>query len=384
LIYPIYLDFNATTPVDPRVMEVMLPYFTEHFGNAASRSHAYGWVAEEAVDLAREQVASLIGGAKSEIIFTSGATESINLALQGLFQTYGIKGHHFISAPTEHKAVIDTLKHLETHGAEITWLSVDRKGRINLDELNSAIRDDTVGVCLMYANNETGLIHPVREIGAICKQREVIFCCDATQAVGKVPIDVQLDGIDLLACSAHKIYGPKGVGALYVRRRDPRVKLSPLQFGGGHEKGLRSGTLNVPGIVGFGKACALYSQFEVQEFEVHRKLRDHLQAELLTVSGTVLNSDPVNCLPHVANIGFGGVEGTVFVSRLAKHVAISTGSACTSATLEPSYVLKAMGLDDQLAGASVRFSLGRITTEEDINMAIEVVRRIYRETKNSL
>jgi len=377
LNYPIYLDHNATTPVDPRVLEAMLPYFTEHFGNAASRSHAYGWVAEEAVDIAREQVAMLIGATKTEIIFTSGATESINIALQGLFHTYGVKGRHFISCATEHKAVIDTLKHLETLGAELTWLKVDGKGRIDLGQLESAIRPDTMAVALMYANNETGLIHPVKEIGKICKRKEVIFFCDATQAVGKIPVDVIEDEIDLLACSAHKLYGPKGVGALYVRRRDPRVKLSALQFGGGHEKGLRSGTLNVPGIVGLGKACALAQEFTVQEFEVHRNLRDHLQAELLKLPGTVLNSDPEHCLPHVTNIGFCGVEGTVFVSRLAKHVAISTGSACTSATLEPSYVLKAMGIPDQLAGASIRFSLGRSTTREEIDMVISKVKEIF-------
>ena len=375
--YPIYLDHNATTPVDPRVLEAMLPYFTEHFGNAASRSHAYGWVAEEAGDIAREQVAMLIGATKTEIIFTSGATESINIALQGLFHTYGVKGRHFISCATEHKAVIDTLKHLETLGAELTWLKVDGKGRIDLGQLESAIRPDTMAVALMYANNETGLIHPVKEIGKICKRKEVIFFCDATQAVGKIPVDVIEDEIDLLACSAHKLYGPKGVGALYVRRRDPRVKLSALQFGGGHEKGLRSGTLNVPGIVGLGKACALAQEFTVQEFEVHRNLRDHLQAELLKLPGTVLNSDPEHCLPHVTNIGFCGVEGTVFVSRLAKHVAISTGSACTSATLEPSYVLKAMGIPDQLAGASIRFSLGRSTTREEIDMVISKVKEIF-------
>ncbi len=380
LNYPIYLDHNATTPVDPRVLEAMLPYFTEHFGNAASRSHAYGWVADEAVDIAREQVAMLIGATKTEIVFTSGATESINLALQGLFHTYGVKGRHFISAPTEHKAVIDTLKYLETLGAEITWLNVDGKGRIDLAELESALRPDTVAVALMYANNETGLFHPVQQIGSLCKRNDVIFFCDATQAVGKILVDVIDDGIDLLACSAHKIYGPKGVGALYVRRRDPRVKLTAVQYGGGHEKGLRSGTLNVTGIVGLGKACAIAQhEFQVSEFQVSRKLRDRLQSAILEMPGTVLNTDPEHCLPHVTNIGFGGVEGTVFVTRLSKHVAISTGSACTSATLEPSYVLKAMGLEDQLAGASIRFSLGRNTTLDEIDEVIRVVREIYMD-----
>lgn len=375
--YPIYLDYNATTPVDPRVFEAMLPYFTEHFGNAASRSHAYGWVAEEAVDMAREQVAMLIGATKNEIVFTSGATEGINLALQGLFHTYGVKGKHFISTPTEHKAVIDTLKYLETLGAELTWLKVDGKGRIDMAELESTIRPDTVAVSLMYANNETGLIHPVQQIGQLCKKKEVIFFCDATQAVGKIPVDVITDEIDLLAMSAHKIYGPKGVGALYVRRRDPRVKLTPLQYGGGHERGLRSGTLNVPGIVGLGKACALAQEFQVSEFQVSRGLREKLQSSILAIPGTVLNSDPDSCLPHVTNIGFSGVEGTVFVSRLAKHVAISTGSACTSATLEPSYVLTAMGLAPELAAGSVRFSLGRGTTEEEIAEVVMRVRGIY-------
>ncbi len=380
--YPIYLDHNATTPVDARVLETMLPYFSEDYGNAASRSHAYGWVAEEAVSIAREQVADLIGADKTEIIFTSGATESINLAMQGVYHTYSVKGQHIITCNTEHKAVVDTAKHLESIGAELTMLHVDGKGRIDLEDLKQSIRPDTILITLMYANNETGLIHPIKEIGAIAKAKGVIFFCDATQAVGKLPVDVQADGIDLLAFSAHKIYGPKGVGALYVRRRDPRVKLKPLQYGGGHERGMRSGTLNVPGIVGLGKACELYKTFRDKEFIELKSLRDHLNHELLNIPGTVLNSDPDHCLPHVTNIGFEGVEGTVFVSRLIKHMAISTGSACTSATLEPSYVLKAMGLPDQLAGASVRFSLGRGTTKEEIDFVVGKVREVYEEFKN--
>lgn len=369
----IYLDNNATTPVDPRVVDAMLPYFTTHFGNAASRNHPFGWAAEEGVDYAREQIAKLIGADEKEIIFTSGATESNNLAIKGVFEMYAGKGNHIITCTTEHKAVLDTCKALEKKGAEVTYLEVDNMGRINLDELEAAIKPTTIMVSLMYANNETGTIHPVKEIGAICAKHGVLFHSDATQAVGKISVDVVADGIHLMSFTAHKMYGPKGVGALYVRRKGPRVKVTAQMDGGGHERGMRSGTLNVPGIVGFGKAaeiCRLEMDGEIQRLSA---LRDKLEKSLTTLEETVVNGDMAHRMPHVSNISFKHVEGEGLMMTFNKNIAVSSGSACTSASLEPSYVLKALGLGDDLAHSSIRFSLGRFTTEEDVDFAVSAL-----------
>lgn len=377
---PIYLDNNATTPVDPGVLEAMLPYFREQFGNAASRQHAFGWTANESVEIAREQVAKLIGADPAEIIFTAGATESDNLALKGVFESYAGKGNHLITCVTEHKAVLDTCAHLEKLGAEITYLGVDHRGQIDLTALEAAIRPTTILIALMYANNETGTIFPVQAIGAIAKKHGVIFFSDATQAVGKIPVQVLPDEIDLLALSAHKIYGPKGVGALYVRRRNPRVKLIAQMDGGGQERGMRSGTLNVPGIVGLGKAadcCRLELEADGQRL---RKLRDRLEQSLLALDDVMVNGDTSDRLPQVSNLSFGQVEGKSLLLGFTKNIAVAAGSACTSASLAPSYVLKAMGLSDERAYASIRFSLGRFTTEEDIDYTIQAV----AETVNNL
>lgn len=381
---PVYLDYNATTPCDPRVVDVMLPLFTEHYGNAASRNHLFGWQAEEAVDLAREQVASLIGAQKQEIIFTSGATESDNLALKGVFESYSSKGRHIITAGTEHKAVIDTCRHLEKLGAEITWLPVGSDGLISLAELAQAIRHDTIMIALMYANNETGVVQPVGEIGRLAKERNVIFFTDAAQAIGKLPVNVQDDGIDLMSISAHKLYGPKGVGALYVRRRDPRVKIAAQIDGGGHERGMRSGTLNVPGIAGFGKACEICEQEMDSEVLRLAALRDRLQYGLLTVEESFVNGSQTSRLPHVTNICFPQVESQALLLALSKDLAVSSGSACTSASIEPSYVLKAMGLSDELAHSSLRFACGRFTTEEQVDFAIEKVSKAVRDLRMNL
>jgi len=372
--YPIYLDYNATTPCDPRVVDAMLPYFTQDFGNAASKSHAYGWVAAEAVDIAREQVAALIGSEPGEIIFTSGATESVNLAIQGVYQMYHGKGNHIITTSVEHKAVLDTCRYIESIGGEVTVLPVDRNGRVDPHAVEEAIRETTVLICIMYANNETGTIMPVKEIGAIAKKHNVIFFSDATQAAGKIPVNVKEDGIDLLCLSAHKLYGPKGCGALYVRRRDPRVRLTPLQYGGGHEKGMRSGTLNVPGIVGLGKACELaMKEMDVDSARM-TSLRDELLKDLLNIGGTSLNGDMDNLLPQTCNLSFNGIDSQVLIGQLNKNLAISSGSACTSASIEPSHVLRALGIGDELASCSVRFSLGRFTTREDIAKALDIIR----------
>ncbi len=370
---PVYLDNNATTACDPRVVDTMIPYFTQHFGNAASRSHAFGWVAEEAVDFAREQVADLIGAEPKEIVFTSGATEADNLALKGVFSQYAGKGNHIITCNTEHKAVLDTCKHLEKEGADITCLAVKKDGRIDTGELEAAIRPETVLISIMYANNETGTIQPVAEISRIAREHGVLFFTDATQAVGKVPVDVNRDGIDILAFSAHKMYGPKGVGALYVRRKNPRVKLTAQMDGGGHEKGMRSGTLNVPGIVGFGKACELCRKEMEQEAARLSTLRDRLESAVLALEETRVNGSREHRLPHVSNISFKYVEGQGLMMGFNKSIAVSSGSACTSATLEPSYVLKALGLGDDLAHSSLRFSLSRFTTEEEIEYAIQQI-----------
>ena len=370
---PVYLDHNATTPCDPRVVEAMVPYFTEQFGNAASRNHPFGWHAEEAVDYAREQVAQLIGADPKEIIFTSGATESDNLALKGVFEMYASKGNHIITCTTEHKAVLDTCKHIEKEGGEITYLPVDRYGRLDLKQLEAAIKPTTILIAIMYANNEIGTVHPIPEISKIAKKHGVLVFTDATQAVGKIPVDVNKDGIDLLAMTAHKMYGPKGIGALYVRRRNPRVKVTAQMDGGGHERGMRSGTLNVPGIVGFGKACELARLEMAQDAERLSKLRDKLENALMSIEEAYLNSAKESRLPHVTNISFKYVEGEGLLMGFNKNIALSSGSACTSASLEPSYVLKALGLGDDLAHSSLRFGLGRFTTEDQIDYTIEQV-----------
>lgn len=373
LNFPIYLDHNATTPCDPRVVEAMIPYFTNAFGNAASRNHSFGWVAEEAVDNAREEVAKLIGADPKEIIFTSGATEGDNLALKGIFEMYASKGNHIITCNIEHKAVLDTCKHIEKEGGEVTYLKVKDNGLIDLAELEAAIKPNTILIAIMYANNEIGTVMPMKEISDIAKKRGILVFSDATQAVGKIPVDVNKDGIDLLAFSAHKMYGPKGVGALYVRRKNPRVKVTAQIDGGGHERGMRSGTLNVPGIVGFGKACEIARTEMAQETERVSKLRDKLQNALLQIEESYLNGDKEHKLPHVTNISFKYVEGEGLMMGFNKNIAVSSGSACTSASLEPSYVLKALGLGDDLAHSSLRFGLGRFTTEEQIDYTIEQV-----------
>ena len=370
---PIYLDNNATTPMDPRVLEAMTPYFLEHYGNAASRNHPFGWEAEEAVDYARGQVAKLIGADPKEIIFTSGATEADNLAIKGVFEMYASKGNHIITATTEHKAVLDTCKHIEKLGGEVTYLPVNAEGLIDLNELEAAIKPTTILVAIMYANNEIGTIQPVKEISAIAKKKGVLFFTDATQAVGKIPVDVIKDGIDLMSFSAHKMYGPKGVGALYVRRKNPRVKVTAQIDGGGHERGMRSGTLNVPGIVGFGKACELCQLEREEETKRLINLRDKLETELMKLEEAYVNGSREHRLPHVANISFKYVEGEGLMMGFNKNIALSSGSACTSASLEPSYVLKALGLGDDLAHSSLRFGLGRFTTEEQIDYTVKSI-----------
>ena len=370
LNFPIYLDYSATTPCDTRVVEAMLPYFSNAFGNAASHQHAPGWQAREATDYAREQVAALIGAIPEEIIFTSGATEAANLALKGVFESYASKGNHIITCAAEHKAVLDTCRYLEKTGGEVTYLAVNSQGQIDLAQLEAAITPQTILIAIQYANNETGTIMPVKEIGAIARKNSVLFFSDATQAAGKIPVDVNGDSIDLLAFSAHKLYGPKGTGALYVRRRDPRVKLAPQLHGGGHERGLRSGTLNVPGIVGFGKACEIARLEMETEASRLQQLRDKLQEALLEIPESELHGDPAQRLPHVVNIGFNYLAAGSLLTELTKDMAVSAGSACTSGSPEPSYVLKAMGIADSVAHNSIRFSLGRATTEEEIGHAI--------------
>ena len=370
---PIYLDNNATTPMDPRVLEAMLPYFTEVYGNAASRNHPFGWQAEEAVDYAREQVAKLIGADPKEIIFTSGATEGDNLAIKGVFDMYQSKGNHIITCTTEHKAVLDTCKHIEKEGGEVTYLEVQPDGLVDLEALEAAIRPTTILIAIMYANNEIGVVEPVREISALARKHGILFFTDATQAVGKIPVDVNKDGIDLMAFTGHKMYGPKGIGALYVRRKNPRVKVTAQMDGGGHERGMRSGTLNVPGIVGFGKACELCMQDMEKDTAHVRGLRDKLENALLQIEESYLNGNKEHRLPHVSNISFKYVEGEGLMMGFNKNIAVSSGSACTSASLEPSYVLKALGLGDDLAHSSLRFGLSRFTTEEQIDYTIQHV-----------
>jgi cysteine desulfurase len=377
---PVYMDNHATTRVDSRVLDAMLPYFTEKFGNAASRNHSFGWEAEEAVDRARNQIAALIGGKSKEIIFTSGATESDNLALKGVAEVYRAKGNHIITQATEHKAVLDTCKRLEKSGWEVTYLPVAKDGRINLDELRRAITPKTVLISVMHANNEIGVLQPIDEIGKIAKEKSVIFHVDAAQSAGRIPTDVEKTGVDLLAISAHKIYGPKGVGALYVRRKNPRVELAPLIDGGGHERGMRSGTLNVPGIVGLGKACELCEKELTAENERLRILRDRLKDAILTnLDDTSINGTMEHRLPNNLNLSFAGVEGDALLMGI-NDVAVSSGSACTSATLEPSYVLRALGVSEDLAHSSIRFGLGRFNTEEEVDYVagrvVETVKRL--------
>ncbi len=370
---PIYLDNNATTPMDPRVLETMLPYFTEYFGNAASRNHPFGWKAEEAVDYAREQIAKLISATEKEIIFTSGATESNNLALKGVFEMYREKGNHIITVNIEHKAIIDTCRHLEKQGAEVTYLEPQPDGRVSVEQVEAAIKPNTILISVMYANNEIGCINPIREIGEMAHKHGILMHTDATQSIGKIPVNVLTDHIDLASFSAHKMYGPKGIGALYVRRKNPRVKVTSQLDGGGHERGMRSGTLNVTGIVGFGKACELAMHEMAEESVRLSKLRDKLETLLLQLEESYVNGSTAYRLPHVSNISFKYVEGEGLMMGV-KDIAVSSGSACTSASLEPSYVLKNLGLDDELAHSSLRFGLGRFTTEEQIDFAIDHVK----------
>jgi len=374
LKFPIYLDNNATTPMDPRVLDAMLPYFVEKFGNAASRNHSFGWVAEEAVDYAREQVAKLINADPKEIIFTSGATESDNLALKGVFEMYASKGNHIITCTTEHKAVLDSCKHIEKLGGEVTYLQVQADGLIDLSQLEAAITSKTILIAIMYGNNEIGVVQDVKAISSIAHKHGVLFFTDATQAVGKIPVDVMTDGIDLMAFSGHKIYGPKGVGALYVRRKNPRVKVTSQMDGGGHERGMRSGTLNVPGIVGLGKACEICMREMESEAKRLSAMRDRLESSLTELEESYVNGHREHRLPHVTNISFKYVEGEGLMMGFNKNIALSSGSACTSASLEPSYVLKALGLGDDLAHSSLRFGLGRFTTDEQIDYTIEAVK----------
>jgi cysteine desulfurase len=377
----VYMDNHATTPCDPRVVDAMVPYFFDKFGNAASRSHQFGWEAEEAVERAREQVARAIGASSREIVFTSGATESDNLALKGVVEMYADKGNHIITLPTEHKAIIDTAKYLESKGTKVTWLGVDKDGLIDLDELRDAITDETVLISIMAANNEIGVVQPIAEIGAIATEKGVIFHTDAAQAIGKIPIDVTEQNIHLMSISGHKVYGPKGIGAMYIRRRNPRVRLSIQMHGGGHERGNRSGTLAVPLIVGFGKAAELAAEDLTNgEIEKVRAMRDRLQKELMdALPECHVNGSEEHRLPNNLNISFSYVEGESLLMGI-NDIAVSSGSACTSASLEPSYVLRALGVGDELAHTSIRFGLGRFTTEEEIEYTI---RRLV-ETVNRL
>ena len=379
--FPIYLDNHSTTPMDPRVLESMLPYFTEKFGNAASRNHAFGWDAEEGVEAARKQIAKLIHADAKEIVFTSGATESNNLALKGVVEMYHEKGDHIITSSTEHRAVLDTAKALEAkRGVKVTYLPVDKFGMVNPEDVRNAITDKTILISVMFANNEIGTINPVKAIGKIAKEKGILFHCDATQGVGKVPIDVQDMGIDLMSFSAHKIYGPKGVGALYVRKKNPRVRIAAQMDGGGHERGMRSGTLPVPLIVGFGKACELCEQEMSADGARLSVMRDRLHATITKALEEVyLNGHPTERLPHNLNISFAYVEGESLLMG-CKEIALSSGSACTSATLEPSYVLRALGVGAELAHSSIRFGLGRFTLDEEVDYAgkriIEVVTKL--------
>ena len=376
---PIYMDNHATTPVDPRVLEEMLPYFTGKFGNAASRNHSFGWAGEEAVETARERIAKLIGATTKEIVFTSGATESDNLAIKGVAEMYREKGNHIITAVTEHKAVLDTCKRLEKYGYRVTYLPVQKDGLVDLDDLKRAIDDKTILVTIMAANNEIGVLQPIAEIGKLCHEKGVIFHTDATQAVGKIPMDVVKQNLDLVSISAHKMYGPKGVGALYVRRKSPRVQLSPIIDGGGHERGMRSGTLNVLGIAGLGKACAICDEEMPQESRRLAGLRDRLRDKIMSgLDEVYINGTMEHRLPQNLNISFAYVEGESLLMGI-NDIAVSSGSACTSATLEPSYVLKALGTGDDLAHSSIRFGLGRFNTDAEVDyVADRVIETVSR------
>lgn len=370
---PIYLDYNATTPVDERVVETMLPFFANIYGNAASNNHFYGWQAAEAVQIAREQVASLINANPKEIIFTSGATEAINLAIKGIYNAYQKKGNHIITCTTEHNAVLDTCTFLEKKGAKINYIPVHKNGEINIQLLEESIQPSTILIAVMYANNETGVIHPIKKIAALAKEKGIVFFSDATQAIGKISVNVQEDNIDMMSVSAHKIYGPKGVGALYIKSKTPRIQLEPLIHGGGHENNIRSGTLNVPGIVGFGKACEIC----MNEFSVNdsiEKLRNQFEKNLIAIKECFINGSNASRLPNTINIVFKDVDKNRMLSALTKKIAISTGSACTSANPQPSHVLKAMGLNDVLASLAIRISIGRFTSEEDINFACSYIK----------
>ena len=382
LTFPLYMDYQATTPVDPRVLDRMLPYFTARFGNAASRHHAFGWEAGDAVERARRQIAQLIGASAKEIVFTSGATESDNLAIRGVAEGHRDKGDHVLTCAAEHRAVLDSCRRLERHGFRVTYLPLERDGRVGLDTLRRAITDRTILITIMTANNEIGVIQPIAEIGAIARDEGILFHTDAVQAVGKVPFDVNALAVDLVSMSAHKMYGPKGVGALYVRRRDPRVVLAPLLEGGGHERGMRSGTLNVPGIVGFGRAAELCAEEMVAEAERLGTLRDRLGAKLHEgLAGLVVNGSMADRLPHNLNISFSAVEGESLLMAM-NDVALSSGAACTAASREPSHVLKALGLEDDLARSSIRFSLGRFTTEEEVDYVADKMIRVVRHLRD--
>jgi cysteine desulfurase len=378
--FPIYMDNHSTTQMDPRVLEAMLPYFIEKFGNAASRNHQFGWEAEEAVENARKQIAKLIHCDAKEVVFTSGATESDNLALKGIVEMYKEKGDHVITCTTEHRAILDTCKSLEKRGIKVTYLPVEKNGRVNPDEVRKAITDKTILISIMLANNEIGTIHPIAEIGKIAKEKGILLHCDATQGVGKIPVDVEALKVDLMSFTAHKIYGPKGVGALYVRKKGPRVRLVPQIDGGGHERGMRSGTLPVPSIIGFGKACELCEQEMPVESKRIAAMRDRLQAQIMKdLDECYLNGHPTERLPHNLNISFAYVEGEALLMGV-KEIALSSGSACTSATLEPSYVLRALGVGSDLAHSSIRFGLGRFTTDEEVDYTgkrmVEAVKRL--------
>jgi cysteine desulfurase len=378
--FPIYMDYHATTPVDPRVFEAMRPYFTELFGNPASRNHSFGWQAEDAVEKARKQIASLIGATAKEIVFTSGATESNNLAIKGIAEMYAEKGNHIITAATEHKATLDTCKRLEKDGIRVTYLAVQTNGLVDMNQLRDAITDKTILISIMYANNEIGVVQPIAEIGKLAKERGVLFHTDAVQAVGKIPVNVIADNVDLLSISGHKVYGPKGVGVLYVRRKGPRVQLSAQIDGGGHERGMRSGTLNVPGIVGLGEACAIAQAEMPAESKRMAYMRDKLKDRLLaSLDECYINGTMESRLPNNLNISFAFVEGESLLMGI-NDIAVSSGSACTSATLEPSYVLKALGAGDDIAHSSIRFGLGRFNTEEEVDYVagkvIEVVEKL--------
>jgi len=370
---PIYMDYHATTPVDPRVFETMKPFFTEHFGNAASRNHPFGWEAEEALEIARKQVADLIGATSKEIIFTSGATESNNLAIKGVAEMYRERGNHIITAVTEHKAVLDSCKRLEKYGYHVTYLPVDKDGLLDPEDVKKAITDKTILITIMMANNEIGVIQPIAEIAKVAKERSIIMHTDAVQAVGKIPFNVNELNVDLVSMSAHKMYGPKGVGALYVRRKNPRVQISPIIDGGGHERGMRSGTLNVPGIVGFGKAAEIAGAEMEEETKRIERLRDKLRDGIMNnIPEVYINGHPTKRLPGNLNVSFAYVEGESLLMGI-KDIAVSSGSACTSASLEPSYVLKALGVGEELAHSSIRFGLGRFNTDEEVDFTIKQV-----------